>query len=136
MLDVISSGKNTQWHTFPNLHTKCTYSHIANEPVDFQVVPGYNCFLEINRKSGFELLRARTKDGTDMFQRLKKCQLDDLYCGATSRYGSELALGMSTGFIRIFDVKTGDFRPNKIKPGKIHLFIFFNKTKPIFTEIL
>lgn len=120
MLDVITSGKNTQWHTFPNLNTKCTYSHIDNEQVDFQVVPGHNCFLEINKKSGFELLRAHNKDGTDIFQRLKKRQLDDLYCGATSKtYGSQLALGMSTGFIRIFDVQTGDFRPNKIKPGKI-----------------
>lgn len=124
MLDVITSGKNTQWHTFPNLHTKCTYSHIANEPVDFQVVPGHNCFLEINRKSGFELLRARNKDGTDLFQRIKKRQLDDLYCGATSKiYGSQLALGMSTGFIRIFDVQSGDFRPNKIKPGKTFFYL-------------
>lgn len=120
MVDVISSGKNTQWHSFPSLHTKCTYSHIGNEPVDFQVVPGRNCFLEINKKAGFELLRTLQKNNEEKIQRLKKHQLDDLNCGAVSKgFGCELALGMTTGFIRIFDVQTSQYTRRKLKPDKI-----------------
>lgn len=119
MLEVLSSGKNTQWHSFPIFQTKCSYSHIANEPADFQVFPGHNCFLEINKKSGFELLRTYNKNGTDIIQRVKKRQMDDLYCGATTKTnGTEVALGLSTGFIRMFNVNSGDFLSSKLRPGK------------------
>lgn len=127
MTEIISSGKNTQWHTFPNLYTKYTYSHISNEAVDFQVIPGKNGFLEINKKFGFELLRTQHKNGIDLIQRVKKRQMDDLYCGATSKiHGDELALGLSTGFIKIFDCQSGDFIPNRrLKPGMIFEIFFF-----------
>lgn len=80
MVDVISSGKVTKLHTFPDLVTKCDYSHIANEAADFHILPGRNCFLQINKKFGFELLRTINKNGIEGIQRLKKRQLDDTYC--------------------------------------------------------
>lgn len=124
MLEIISTGKNTQWHSFPNFHTKYSYSHINNEPVDFQVLPGKNIFLEINKKYGFELMRTYNKDGNDILQRVKKCQLDDLICGATTKTNtSEVALGLSTGFIRMFNISTSKFISSKLSPGNFYLSI-------------
>lgn len=126
MVEIVSSGKNTQWHTFPNLQTKCTYSHIADEPIDFQLVAGRNCFLEVNKKSGFELLRTISKNGIGSIQRVKKRQMCDLQCGAPSKmFGSEIALGLSTGFIRIFSVQHNEFMPIKLKPDKIGNSVVF-----------
>lgn len=120
MVEIVSSGKNTQWHTFPNLRTKCTYSHIADEPIDFQLVGGRNCFLEVNKKSGFELLRTMSRNGNDLIQRVKKRQMCDLQCGAPSKmFGSEIALGLSTGFIRIYSLEHNEFMPIKLKPDKV-----------------
>lgn len=120
MLEIISSGKNTQLHTFPILTTKCTYSHVGNEDVDFQVFSGTNVFLEVNRKSGFELLRTQCRNGIDNIQRIKKRQLDDLYCAATSKVDiRDVALGLSTGFIKFFNINTGEILPNKFAPGKL-----------------
>lgn len=120
MFEVVSSAANTQWHTFPNLHTRCTYSHVGNEQVDFQLIGKRNCILEVNKKAGFELLRTYTKNNVDMIQRLKKRQMDDLQCGAASKvYGSEIALGLSTGFVRLFNIQSGEFLPIKLKPNEI-----------------
>lgn len=119
MFDVISSAKNTQWFSFPSLCTKYTYSHVANETVDFQTIPGRNAFTEFNKKSGFELLRTVSKDYVESIQRIKKRQIEDLSCGAVSKlYGSELAIGMSTGLIRIFSIEKAEFIPAKFKPDK------------------
>lgn len=124
MYEIVSSGKNTQWHCFPKFQTKCTYSHIANEPVDIHALPGTNSFLEINKKYGFELLRTYNKDGADIIQRVKKCQLDDVNCGATTTTNvGEIALGLSTGFIRMFNISTGKFLSSKLPPGKISTII-------------
>lgn len=120
MVEIVSSGKNTQWHTFPNIQTKCTYPHVANEPIDFQLVAGRNCFLEVNKKSGFELLRTMSKNGTDSIQRVKKRALSDLQCGAPGKmFGSEIALGLSSGYIRIFSLEHNEYIPLKLKPDKI-----------------
>lgn len=119
MFDVISSAKNTQWFSFPSLCTKYTYSHVANEAVDFQTLQGRNCFAEFNKKSGFELLRTVSKDYVESIQRIKKRQIEDLSCGAVSKlYGSELAIGMSTGIVRIFSIEKGDYIPTKFKADK------------------
>lgn len=120
MFDVISSSKNTQWHSFPNLMTKYNYSHISNEPVDFQLITNRNYFLEVNKKSGFELLRTQSKNNVDIIQRVKKRQMDDLrYAAVSKMYGSEIALGLSNGMIRLFNLEQGDFMPLKLKPNKI-----------------
>lgn len=120
MFDVISTAKNTQWNSFPTLCSKYSYSHVANEAVDFQVIPGKNCFVEFNKKFGFELLRTVNKDNKELIQRIKKRQVDDLSCGAISKVnGGEIALGTTTGFVRLFSVQSGDFVPVKFKPDRI-----------------
>lgn len=121
MFDVISTSKNTQWLTFPSLNSKCTsYSHVGNESVDFQVIPGQSGFAEFNKSFGFELLRAINKDNKDVIQRVKKRQFTDLSCGAISKLcGSEIAIGTITGNIRIFSVQNGDYMPIKFKPDRI-----------------
>lgn len=120
MFDVISAAKDTQWLTFPSLSTKYKHPHVANEEIDFQVVPGKNYYVEFNKKFGFELLRTVNKDGKDMIQRAKKRQFDDLSCGAISKLcGSEIAIGQTTGFIRIFSTQTGDYMPYKFTPDRI-----------------
>lgn len=120
MFDVISTAKNTQWLSFPTLCSKYTHSHVANEAVDLQVVPGKNYFAEFNRKFGFEVLRTTNKDNKDIIQRAKKRQFEDLSCGAISKLcGSEIAIGMTTGFIRIFSTQASDFMPFKFKPDRI-----------------
>lgn len=120
MLEVISTAGNTQWHTFPHFATKYTYSHVANEKVDFEMVADRNYFVEINKKCGFELLRTSRKNNMDLIQRIKKRQLDDLQCAAISRVeGTEVALGLSTGFVRLFSLRNGSFLPIKLKPNEI-----------------
>lgn len=118
---MISSGKNTQLHSYPNLETKYTYPHAGDESTDFQVIQDRNCFVEINKKVGFELLRTVTKNGDNSIQRLKKRQLpDDLACGAVSKlYGNQIALGMTNGYVRLFDVQSGEFMNAKLKPDRI-----------------
>lgn len=120
MFDVISTAKNTQWNSFPTLCSKYSYTHVANEAVDFQVVPGKKCFVEFNKKFGFELLRTVNKNSKELIQRIKKRQVDDLSCGAISKVsGGEIALGTTTGFVRLFSVESGDYVPVKFKPDRI-----------------
>lgn len=120
MLDVISTSKNTQWSSFPTLCTQQSYSHVANDAVDFQVIPGKNCFAEFNKKFGFELLRTVNKDGKQLIQRIKKRKVDDLSSGAISKVlGNEIAIGLTTGYVRFFGVETADFLPYKFKPDRI-----------------
>lgn len=120
MVDIISSAKSTKLHTYPFVSTKHTYSHIANEPCDFQIYPNRNCILQINKKFGFELLHTINKNGVDIVQRIKKAKLDNLQCGAVPKSDSdEIAVGTTTGFVRIFDVQAGDFTPIKFKPDRV-----------------
>lgn len=120
MLEVISAAENTQWHSFPNFATKYTYSHVANEKVDFELVPNRNYFVGINKKCGFEMLRTCRKNHVESIQRVKKRQLDDLQCGAIlPGDGTELALGFSTGIVRLFNLHAGNFLPFKFKPNEI-----------------
>lgn len=120
MFDVISTAKNTQWSSFPTLCSKYTHSHVANETVDFQVIPGKNCFVEFNKKFGFELMRTINKDNKEVIQRIKKRQVDDISCGSISKTsGSEIAIGMTTGFIRLYNVQNGEYIPFKFKPDRI-----------------
>lgn len=120
MLDVVSTAKNTNWFSFPTLCTKGTYSHVENQDVDFQVIPNQNSFIEFNKKFGFELLRTVHSNGKSIVQRVSKRQIENLSCGAVSKTtGDDFAIGLSTGYIRIFNIKSNDFTPVKFKPEKI-----------------
>lgn len=120
MFDVISTAKCTQWSSFPKLCSISSYKHVANEAVDFQVIPGKNCFVEFNKKFGFELLRTVNKDNKETIQRIKKHQVIDISCGAIAKgSGAEIAIGLTTGFIRLFNLQSGDYIPIKFKPDRL-----------------
>lgn len=120
MFDVISSAKNTQWSTFPTLWSKSTYSHVANEAVDFQVIPGKNCFAQFNKKFGFELLRTHNNDNKELIQRIKKRHVNEITCGAIAKLcGSEISIGLSTGFVKIFSLEKNDYMPFSFRPDRL-----------------
>lgn len=119
MLDLISTAHSTEWLSFANLSTKYSYSNPNDQIVDCQVIPNRNCFALFNRKSNFELLRTVIQPDLNKIQRIKKGRADELSCGAISKlYGSELALGMDTGFVRLFSVQSGQFLPFKFRPNQ------------------
>ncbi|XP_031619157.1 uncharacterized protein LOC116338189 [Contarinia nasturtii] len=120
MFDVIATAKKTQWLSFPTLSSKYTHPHVGDETVDFQVIPGKNCFVEFNKKFGFELLRTINSDGKEQIQRIKKRRVDDISCGAIAKVnGEEIALGMTTGIIRFFHVRSGEYMPIKFQPDRL-----------------
>lgn len=120
MFDVIATAKNTKWLSFPTLCTKYTHSHICDEAGDLQVVPGKNCFVEFNKKFGFELLRTINQNNKESFQRIKKRHVDDISCGAITKVcGGQIAIGLNTGFIRLFNVKSGEYVPFKFRPDRM-----------------
>lgn len=123
-MEIISSGRNTQLQQFPNLETKYTHSHNANDTEDFQFFSTKNAFVSFNRKSSsFELLRTSNKNDTDIIQRMKKRQVDDLSCGACSGIEKgEVAIGLTTGYIRFFDIESAEFIATKFKPGLNYTF--------------
>lgn len=120
MFDVIVTAKNTQWLTFPNLNSKYTYPHVNDESVDFQVIPSKNCFVEFNKKFGFELLRTTSGSGKELIQRVKKRRVEDISCGAIAKVnGKEIAVGLTTGVIRLFDVRSCEYMPIKFQPDRL-----------------
>lgn len=119
MFDLISTAHSTEWLSFPNLSIKYSYPNPNNQIVDCQVIPNRNCFALFNRTSNFELLRTVIQPDRNQIQRIKKGKADELSCGALSKlYGSELALGMNTGFVRLFSVQAGQFMPFKFRPNQ------------------
>lgn len=117
-MEILSSSKNTQIHGFPDLETKYTYSHSSDETQDFQFVPANRLFVTINKTSGFELLRSVVQNGVPIIQRIKKRKIDDLVCAATSSFAkADVALGLATGYIKFFNIKTAELLPIKFRPG-------------------
>ena len=65
-------------------------------------------------------MRTINKDNKEIIQRIKKRQVDDISCGAISKVGgAEIAIGKTTGFIRLFNVQSGDYLPVKFKPDRV-----------------
>lgn len=139
MLELISSGKNTQWHTFSSLQTKCSYAHIGNETQDFQFINGRNLFLTIN-KTGFELIAPLHKnDAADSFCRVKKRLYDNLLCGASTHVNKEeIAFGCSTGHINFFNIRTGEFAAERFIPEKYNVQVIdiaYNSTDEVLASL-
>lgn len=119
MLQIISSGKNTQLQNYPQLDTVFSYAHAADGIADFTFFPDQNVFVSINSKSGYELLRTSYQNDVNTIQRIKKRLMNDLVCGATSDYGKgEIALGFNTGQIKFFNIRTNEYSSVKFKAGK------------------
>lgn len=118
MFDVISTAKNTKWLAFPTLNTHATRSHALNQEVDFQVTSDQNVFVAFNKSYGIELLHAGIANGERIVKPIQKYPTDGLSCGAVSKVTGNLAIGMTNGFIRFFDIAANDFTSVKFKPDK------------------
>lgn len=118
-MQVISSGTNTQLHSFPDLTTVCIYPHYGNKRTDFQCKPDQNSFLAVNPSiPGFEIIRL--KNGAVVFSRCKKVLMNDVKCGAFSGpVRNEVAIGYEDGTIRFFDLKKSQLADLRFKAGKL-----------------
>lgn len=58
---LISTGKTTVLSDFNNLDTKSIYQHTNGETTDFQFYARQHIFLEVNKKSGLEIMRIKDK---------------------------------------------------------------------------
>lgn len=121
-MQVISSGKSTQLHSFPALSTDYAYPHTADERLDLQCMPERNLYLTVNpAASCFELLRktANKASGADMISRVKKVLMNDVKCGACSgRSRNEVAIGQENGTISFYDLKKAALSATRFKPGR------------------
>lgn len=126
-MEILSSSNNTQILGFPDLETKYMHTHTLEETQDFQFVPDKRLFLTINKTSGFELLRSVVQNGAPFITRMKKRKIDDLVCGATSSFSkNDIALGLSTGYIKFFNIKTAEFLATKFKPGTYFSYLSYS----------
>lgn len=65
-------------------------------------------------------MRTINKDNKEIVQRIKKRKVDDISCGAIAKVGgAEIAIGKTTGFIRLYSLHTNDYVPIKFKPDRV-----------------
>lgn len=58
---LVSTAKTTILTDFNNLETKSTYQHSNGENTDFQFYAQQRIFVEVNKKSGLEIMRVKEK---------------------------------------------------------------------------
>lgn len=58
---LVSSAKTTILSDFNDLETKSTYQHANGESTDFQFYNQQRIFVEVNKKSGLEIMRVKEK---------------------------------------------------------------------------
>lgn len=63
---LLSTSKETVLSNFADLKVQSVYAHPNGESTDFQCYNQKNIFVEVNKKSGLEILRLKekSKDGT------------------------------------------------------------------------
>lgn len=119
MVDIISAAKDLKWLTFPTLNRLFTYAHALNQEVDFQVIPEQNSFVGFNKSYGIEILRTGIANGKEIVKPILKHPTEGVSCGAVSKVnGSDLAVGMTNGFIRFFNTSSKEFTAVQFRPDK------------------
>lgn len=58
---LISTAKTTVLSEFKDLETKSIYQHSNGENTDFQFYAMQRIFVEVNKKSGLEIMRIKEK---------------------------------------------------------------------------
>lgn len=121
MLHLISVGRDTQLHSFPDLATLHAYPHPNDTRQDMHHAPDANLFVMCNPKANsIELLRRTVKVGTgDVVQRVRKVLLDDVSCVSCS-WGrcQEVAIGLNSGLVQFFNIKRAELTAVKFRPGR------------------
>ena len=117
-MEIISSERSTTLSGFPDFKTKFIYRHANNEANDFQFFGKKRLFIEVNKKSGLEFLRIlrptpiNNDTNNDIatsnsISRVRKMRIENLFCVGCPKQGhDEIALGLSTGQIKLLDYKT------------------------------
>lgn len=121
MLHLLSAGKTTQLHSFPDLETRFSHPHAHNERQDFYYAPDNNTrFVSVNPKTGFETLRRTVHVGSgEAVQRLMKVLMTNISCAACPWSNvKEVALGHTNGTIRFYSLTRKTFNEMKFQNGK------------------
>ncbi|CAD6999725.1 uncharacterized protein LOC101451014 [Ceratitis capitata] len=104
---LISTGKTTVLSDFVNLETKSIYQHANGETTDFQFYARQRIFLEVNKKSGLEVMRIKDKGEQNWdIQRVRKLNVGNVYCVACAKQSlEEMAFGGVNGQVSIYNYK-------------------------------
>ncbi|XP_054742734.1 uncharacterized protein LOC129247579 [Anastrepha obliqua] len=104
---LISTGKTTVLSDFSNLETKSVYQHTNGETTDFQFYARQRIFLEVNKKSGLEIMRIKDKgDQILEIQRVRKLNIGNVYCVACAKQSlEEMAFGGVNGQVSLYNYK-------------------------------
>uniref|UniRef100_A0A1B0FQS4 Protein NEDD1 n=1 Tax=Glossina morsitans morsitans TaxID=37546 RepID=A0A1B0FQS4_GLOMM len=108
---LISTARTTVLTSFQDLDVKCTYQHSNGENTDFQFYTQQRIFVEVNKKSGLELMRIREKVNESIsIQRVRKLTIDNVYCVACAKQSvEEIAVGLSNGQVKLYNYKNSEF---------------------------
>ncbi|KAL9923843.1 WD repeat-containing protein Grip71 [Glossina fuscipes fuscipes] len=108
---LISTAKTTVLTSFQDLDVKSTYQHSNGENTDFQFYTQQRIFVEVNKKSGLELMRIREKVNEGIsIQRVRKLTIDNVYCVACAKQSvEEMAVGLSNGQVKLYNYKNSEF---------------------------
>ncbi|XP_011191904.2 uncharacterized protein LOC105218182 [Zeugodacus cucurbitae] len=104
---LISTGKTTVLSDFSNLDTKSIYQHANGETTDFQFYARQRIFLEVNKKSGLEIMRIKDKGNQNLdIQRVRKLNIGNVYSVACAKQSlEEMAFGGVNGQVSIYNYK-------------------------------
>lgn len=139
---VVSTAKTTILTDFNDLETKSTYQHSKGENTDFQFYAQQRIFVEVNKKSGLEIMRVKEKAQSEYknenivssilfmyygifpevdLQRVRKLTIDNVYCVACAKQSmEEMAVGLSNGQVKLYNYTKSEF-VHKFNAGKKHL---------------
>ncbi|XP_067624483.1 uncharacterized protein Grip71 isoform X2 [Eurosta solidaginis] len=108
---LISTGKTTVLSDFNNLETKSIYQHANGETTDFQFYARQRLFLEVNKKSGLEIMRIKDKGEQNLeIQRVRKLTIGNVYCVACAKQSlEEMAFGGVNGEVTLYNYKNTEF---------------------------
>uniref|UniRef100_A0A1A9WF06 Protein NEDD1 n=1 Tax=Glossina brevipalpis TaxID=37001 RepID=A0A1A9WF06_9MUSC len=108
---LISTAKKTVLTSFQDLDVKSTYQHGNDENTDFQFYTQQRIFVEVNKKSGLEIMRIKEKTNENIsIQRVRKLTIDNVYCVACAKQSlEEMAVGLSNGQVKLYNYKNSEF---------------------------
>ncbi|XP_036328949.1 uncharacterized protein LOC118741180 [Rhagoletis pomonella] len=124
---LISTGKTTVLSDFSNLETKSIYQHANGETTDFQFYARQRIFLEVNKKSGLEIMRIKDKGDHNLeIQRVRKLNIGNVYCVACAKQSlEEMAFGGVNGQVSLYNYKNTEllhrFKPENNRNSVLYL---------------
>lgn len=142
---LLSTSKETVLSKFDGLNVQSIYPHANGESTDFQCYNQQNIFVEVNKKSGLEIMRLKEKANNGKYivfglhedclqifyfieidiQRVRKLTIDNVYCVACSKQSvEEMAVGLSNGQIKLYNYKNSKF-VYKFNAGMFYEFYEF-----------